>query len=195
MRRVFLPLMGGLLILAGVGATGCIVGENAEDAVEALSEALDEFIEELQELDPRVVVLPPGFRERGDQIVIDDDVEIIDDVLEDLDDDDLASINLLGFENLTGFDVFISFEADGEFQGILVFDGETLLLEYDCLTDVNLLGQDNFDVESGVFVEGFDFSDALFLNPDDFLCGDGIILTLEAGSADLLVDIFELDNP
>lgn len=195
MRRVFLPLIGGLLILAGLGATGCIVVDDAEDVIEELSEALDEFIEELQELDPRVVVLPPGFRERDDEIVIDDDVELIDDVLEDLDEEDLANINLLGFVNLTGFDVFISFEADGEFQGILVFNGETLLLEYDCLTDVELLGQDNFDVDSGVFVEGFDFTDALFLNPDDFLCGDGLILTLEEGESDLTVEIIELDDP
>ena len=91
--------------------------------------------------------------------------------------DNPEEVVLLAFENQTGFDLSIGFEIDGVFGGVLVFDGETLLLERDCFTTIELLFEDRFDPQTGVFVEGLDLVDTLSSNPADFRCGDVLIFT------------------
>ena len=87
--------------------------------------------------------------------------------------------DLLGIENLTGFDLFVGFNIDDEFQGIFVFNGETVLLEYDCFETIELLFEDDFEPETGVFVEGFDLFDSIFEAGVDFDCGDVLIVTFD----------------
>ena len=106
-------------------------------------------------------------------------IQIGDDIEQDIAGEDLDDIVLLGIENLTGFDLFIGFNIDDEFQGIFVFNGETVLLEYDCFETIELLFEDDFEPETGVFIEGFDLFDSIFEAGVDFDCGDVLIVTFD----------------
>ena len=131
----------------------------------------------MQAVDPRVAVLPTDLDESD--IIINNNVVVVNNVQQDLIVEELPDTTLLGFENITGFDAHITYLADGVLQGILVFDGETLLLDYPCLSDVELIAEEHFDVVTGVLVESFDLQGFIFFNPDDFLCGDALILTFD----------------
>jgi hypothetical protein len=126
----------------------------------------------IQSEDPRDLS-PPSDQD----IVIDETAALIDDVLADLDPATLDQIVLVAIENHTDFDLSVGYNVDDEFQGVFVFSGETLLLEYDCFDRIELLFEDDFEPETGLFVGGFDLLDSLFVRPDNFLCGDVLFVT------------------
>ena len=155
---------------------GCIFRAPSELA--ELANSIDGLVGVIQDDDPRDIDLQGSDDDLLD-VELDDDVEFIDDIEQDLAGEDLDDIVLLGIENLTGFDLFIGFNIDDEFQGIFVFNGETVLLEYDCFETIELLFEDDFEPETGVFVEGFDLFDSIFEAGVDFDCGDVLIVTFD----------------
>ena len=173
-------LAGVAVLLLGIMA-GCPIDfGDMLDELEDLELTIDRSVNIIQEDDPRdVVILPADFYDRGDTIIIADDADVIVDVSQDLVIVELPDITLVGFENLTGFDVYITYAVDDEIQGVLVYDGETLLLEYPCLTLIELFSEEDFDPLSGVFLDEYDLSGIDFVNPFDFECGDAIIITID----------------
>ncbi len=93
--------------------------------------------------------------------------------------DNPEAVVLLVLENLTGHDLSIGFEIDGDPDGALVFNGESLVIEFDCFKTVALVFEDRFDPQTGLFIEGFDLLDAQASRPTDFSCGEAVIFTLE----------------
>ena len=93
--------------------------------------------------------------------------------------DNPEAVVLLVLENLTGHDLSIGFEIDGAPDGALVFNGESLVIEFDCFETVALVFEDRFDPQTGLFIEGFDLLDAQVSRPTDFSCGEAVIFTLE----------------
>lgn len=124
---------------------------------------------------PATVVVPDGI-----EVILAPDVVIIDDIRQDIVIAELPDVTILGFENLTGFDGYYEFYAEDELQGVFVLDGETLLLEYPCLADVELISETYFDPLTGLEEDSFDIFDAFFTNPLDFQCGDAFIFTFDA---------------
>lgn len=148
----------------------------------------------LQQQDPRLIVLPQPVLDRGDTVIINNNVVIVNDVQQDVIIAELPDSLLLGFENITGFDAYIRYLVDGVEQGIFVFDGETLLLDYPCAETVDLLSEEHFDVFTGELVEAFDLSDFLFDLGFDFECGDAFIITFapeDIGTRVELIDLLE----
>lgn len=167
-------LIGGLLSSAGCG----LDGDDIEDIIDELDLddielIIDNEVDTIQVVDPIIVAPEP------DLVVIDEDVIIIDDIQSDIIIEELPDSTLLGFENFTGFDAVIGYLANGVEQSIFVLDGETVLLDYPCLDDIDLLFEDHFDVFTGDFVESFEYEGVFFLNPDDFFCGDFFLLTFD----------------
>jgi hypothetical protein len=164
---------------------GCLDPDELEDILdeidlEELEIRIGNEVNQFQERDPRDIDdLPVDLVESGDTIIINNNVTIVNNFEEDLIVEELPDITLLGFENDTGFDGYYEYFVDGDFQGILVFDGETLLLEYPCLADVELVGETYFEVDTGIEAESFDIVDGLFLNPEDFFCGEALIFTFD----------------
>ena len=173
-------LAGVAVLLLGIMA-GCPIDfGDMLDELEDLELTIDRSVNIIQEDDPRdVVILPADFYDRGDTIIIADDADVIVDVSQDLVIVELPDITLVGFENLTGFDVYITYAVDDEIQGVLVYDSETLLLEYPCLTLIELFSEEDFDPLSGIFLDEYDLSGIDFVNPFDFECGDAIIITID----------------
>jgi hypothetical protein len=173
-------LAGVAVLLTGIMA-GCPIDfEDVLDDLEDLELTIDQSVNIIQQDDPRdVVVYPADFDDRGDTIIIADDADVIVDVSEDLVLIELPDITLLGFENLTGFDVYITYAVDGEIQGVLVYSGETLLLEYPCLTLIELFTEEDFDPLTGTFLDEYDLSGNDFVNPFDFECGEALIITID----------------
>lgn len=169
--------LGGLLaVLCG----GCPVNlEDVLDELEELELNINRTVNVVQQEDPREVVLPAGLEDRGDTIIIDNSVTVVNDVQEDLVVEELPTTNLLGFENLTGADIYLTYAVDGEVQGVLVFDGETLLLEYDCFDLLEMISEEDFDPVTGVFLDEFDLTGIDFVSGLDFFCGEALIVTVD----------------
>jgi hypothetical protein len=102
---------------------------------------------------------------------------------------DLPDWTELSFENYTGWDLYITYYADGVWQDAYVYDGESLLLEYPCLDLIELVSEDDIDPITGVLVDSFDLTGEGFLNPDDFICGDTFILTFDAFSINARAEV------
>lgn len=147
----------------------------------------------VQTTDPRDADLPDELVDEGDTVVIDADVNVIVDIEEDLAVIELPDSTVIGFDNQTGWDIYVQFLADGEPQGVYVFDGETLLLDYPCLGKIELLWEDDIDPFSGVVVDSFELGE-LYLNPEDFFCGDAIIFPFEADTVEIVVEYIDLDD-
>jgi hypothetical protein len=145
----------------------------------------------VQDADPRVLPLPDELVDQGDSVMISSDVEVIINIEQDLIVEELPDATVVGFENLTGYDLFLRYYADDVLQGVLVQDGETLLLDYPCLGSLELLSEDDIDPLSSIVVQSYDLAD-LFLNPDDFLCGDALLFTFDPVSIDLNVEFIAL---
>lgn len=164
----------GLLILCG----GC---PGVRDLLEDLEIVIISEVDAIQVVDPRFDPLDPDLEaallDRGDTIFISEGADVVIDISQELVVEELPDILLLGLENLTGFDIYLEYFADDVLQGVLIFDGETLFIEYPCLESVDLIFEDDFDVVTGELVGSFDL-DALFLNGEDFFCGDALIITL-----------------
>ncbi|MCB9857538.1 MAG: hypothetical protein H6818_17795 [Phycisphaerales bacterium] len=132
-----------------------------------------------QDVDPRVAPLPSDFGPRGNTIIIADEVVFVDDVSTDLAGVSLPDITLLGFENITGWDIYLEYTVDGVLQSALVLDGETLLLDYPCIFDLELLLEEDYDPFTGDFIQAFDLTGSIFLEGDDYFCGDAFIITID----------------
>ena len=172
-------LSGILAVLALTFGSGCPRIDDLDDVIEEIADLLDQEIEIYQQRDPRQIALPDALVTSGDTVIINNNVNVITDVRQDIVVDVLPDIVLVGFENLTGLDGYYTYFVEDELQSIFVFDGETLLLEYPCLTDIELIAEEYFDPVSGTFIEGFDIDDGLFLNPEDFTCGEALIFTFD----------------
>ncbi len=160
---------------------GCgLEGDDIEDIIDELDEIdlrIGSRVDTIQVVDPRGATLPPVLVERGDTVIIQEEVIIVDDVRTDIIIEEIPDITLVGFENLTGLDGYYRYLADGVLQGVFVFDGETLLLEYPCLFDIELLSEEYFDPFTGELIDSFDLTGSVFFNPEDFQCGDAFIIT------------------
>lgn len=163
-------------LLSGCGNLAEIIDELDLDDIEI---EINEAVGVIQTEDPRTVVLPAEAIAAGDTVIINNDVTIINNIQGQIVIEQLPNVVLIGFQNLTGTDTFLEYFADGVYQGIFVFDGETLLLEYPCLSEIELVAETDFDPFSGILIEEFQFEGAVFFNPEDFGCGDAFILTID----------------
>lgn len=77
-------------------------------------------------------------------------------------------------------------------QDVYVLDGETLLLDYPCLTEVDLLTSIEVDPFTGEVIDTLDLTGDTVLNPDDFICGDAVLLTFEPGAISIGLDVIVL---
>jgi hypothetical protein len=136
--------------------------------------------------------LPPALVQQGDTILIDNSVTIIDNPAQDIVVVELPDRTVLGFENDTGWDIYIQYFADGDLQGVYVYDGEALLLEYPCLSVIELSSEDDVDPDTGLLVDSFDLTGADFFNPDDFGCGDAFILNFDPSSVSARTEVVDL---
>jgi hypothetical protein len=164
--------------------TGCEI-EDFDDVVEELLDAIGDIQTRPQEL-------PPVLIDEGDTIIIDNSVTIIENPSTDIHFDLLPDLTILGFENLTGFDIYLEYYVDDIFQSVYVYDGEVLLLEYPCLEIVELWWEDDVDPFTGVIVDSFDLSGITFLNPEDFFCGEALILTFDPLAVSASVEVVDL---
>ncbi|MBL8880495.1 MAG: hypothetical protein JNG88_15390 [Phycisphaerales bacterium] len=172
---------------------GCPSADDIEDILDELDLddielRIDANVDQIQIEDPRFVELPDDLNET---VIINNNVTIINNIQEDIVIEELPDVTLLGFENLTGFDGYYQYFVDGDLQGIFVFDGETLLLEYPCLTDIELASEEYFDPFTGVLEESFEIDNAFFERPADFDCGDAFIVTFT--DIDISVDALAID--
>jgi hypothetical protein len=151
---------------------------------------LFESFDDLQTEDPRDIELPSMLSVEDDEVVIDPNALLITAGAE-LGVAELPDVIVLGFENLTGFDIYVTYRTDGEPQSTYVFAGETLLLEYPCLSDVQLVSEEDFDPLTGFRVWSFAL-DSVFLNPVDFLCGDALLLTFDPEAVSATVERIDL---
>lgn len=140
----------------------------------------------------RTPELPPVLVDRGDTIIIDASVTIIVDPADDIVYADLPNITLLGFENDTDWDIYIKYYADGELQGVYVYEGEALLLEYPCLDVVELISEDDIDPLSGELVDSYDLTGLDYFNPGDFYCGDALILNFDPFTVSAYAEVIDL---
>lgn len=136
-------------------------------------------INRIQDRDPRMIALPSDAVADGDTVVIDRKATIVTNITQDITVETLPNITLLAFENRTGFDSFVDYAVDGELQSIFVLDGESLLIDYPCLTTIDILSRDDFDPVTGDLVGSFDLSFVLLDRGSEFDCGDAVIITLD----------------
>jgi hypothetical protein len=163
---------------------GC--GEDIEIEIEDL------LINAVGDIQTRPQELPPVLVNQGDTIIINNDVTIIDDPSADLIPAEVPDLTVLGFENDTDFDIYITYLVNGELQAVFVYQGEALLLAYPCLDIVELISEDDIDPFSGQLVDSFDLTGADFFNPDDFFCGEALILTFDPFSVSATVEVVDL---
>ena len=171
-------------------AAGCsgpiVIGEgDAEDVIGRLIAAVGT-------IQTRPQSLPPVLVDRGDTIIIDNSVTIIEDPTHDIAVVELPDRTVLGFENDTGWDIYITYYADDEFQSVYVYDGEALLLGYPCLSVIELISEDDVDPYTGGLVDSFDLTGADFFNPDNFFCGDAFILNFDPYSVSARAEVIDL---
>jgi hypothetical protein len=165
---------------------GCpILFTDIEDIADRLTSAVGT-------IQTRQQTLPPVLVEEGDTIIIDDSVTIINDPAEDIVVVELYDVTVLGFENDTGWDIYITYYADNELQGVYVYDGEALLLEYPCLSTIELISEDDVDPVTGDLVDSFDLVGSDFFNPYDFACGDAFILNFDPYTISVRTEVIDL---
>lgn len=177
LKRLFCraALRFAFVVLTCLVASGC--DSQIGDLLADVELRLFDSIDRIQTRDPRTVILPQPIVNRGDTIIIRDEVEVIVSIQEQLVIERVPDITLLGLENLTGYDIYLTYLVDGVIQQVFVFSGETLLLQYPCLDAVQLLTEEDYTV-FGEFVESFDLAAAYF-NPEDFFCGEALIVTID----------------
>lgn len=191
MRR-WRQMLGVLAFSSLLVTGGCPSADEIEDILDELDDIeieIDQSVNNVQTIVPDDDDLPDVLIQEGDTIIIADDATIVTDVSETLIIEELPDITLVGFENFTGLDAYYQYFVDGEFQGIFVFADETLLIEYPCLLDIEIVSEEYFDPFTGEFVEGFDVNE-IFFNPDDFFCGDAFIMTFTAD--DIFIEVIPL---
>lgn len=159
---------------------------------QSFANALNRLIDAVGDIQTRPQALPPVLVQQGDTILIDASVTIINNPAQDIDIIELPNQTVLGFENDTGLDIFIQYFADDELQGVFVFDGEALLLNYPCLSVIELISEDDVDPVTGVLVDSFDLTGNDFFNPDDFICGDAFIVNFDPFSVNVRTEVIDL---
>jgi len=190
MRRagaLALVALGGLLAGCSTG-----IGEGVLDVLAALELDIGDRVTVIQDHDPRMGPLPAGLVGREETIIIADDADVIISITEQLVVEELPNITLLGIENDTGYDIYVRYAVDGAVQGVLVYEGETLLLEYPCLDAIELLSEEDFDPFTGAFVEEFDLTGIEFLNGLDFFCGEAVIVNIDPFGVDATIETVDL---
>ena len=184
LRNVTLLIAACLSLSLGAGCSGPISIDTG-DIFARLADAVGVIQTQPQ-------TLPPVLVQEGDTILIDNSVTIIDNPAQDIVVVELPNRTVLGFENDTGWDIYIQYFADGDRQGVYVYDGEALLLEYPCLSVIELSSEDDVDPDTGVVVDWFDLSGTDFFNPDDFACGDAFILNFDPSSVGARTEVVDL---
>lgn len=180
----FIVMAACLPLILGPGCPGVITIEIVDSATR-LTNAVGP-------IQTRPQTLPPILVEQGDTILIDNSVTIIVNPAQDLIVAELPNRTVLGFENDTGWDIYIRYFADGVLQGVYVYDGEALLLDYPCLSLIELLSEDDIDPFTGLLVDSFDLTGGDFFNPDDFICGDAFILNFDPWSIEARAEVVAL---
>lgn len=183
MRNVTFIIAAGLSLSLVAGCPSQIV--DAEYVAARLTSAVGV-------IQARPQTLPPVLVQEGDTILIDASVTIINDPVRDIVVVELPNRTVLGFENDTGWDIYIRYYADDELQGVYVYDGEALLLDYPCLDVIELISEDDVDPGTGLLVDSFDLTGDDYFNPDDFLCGDAFILNFDPFSVSARAEILDL---
>lgn len=176
-----------------VGGCGFDLGDLLDDLdLDDIELNIDRSVNVVQTVDPRGAPLPPPIVDRGDTIIITDNATVVTDVSTDLIIEELPDITLLGLENITEFDIFLEFFVDDTLQRVLIFSGETLLIEYPCLGVIELVSEEDYDPIDGFFVDAFDLSGSQFVNPFDFECGDAVIVTIDPFAVDIQTERIDL---
>lgn len=152
----------------------------------------DLLIDAVGFIQSRPQLLPPVLVDRGDTIIINADVTVIVNPAVDIPPARLPDLTVLAFENDTDWDIYIKYFADGELQGIYVYQGEALLLGYPCLEVVELISEDDIDPFTGELVDSFDLTDYVFFNPEDFFCGDALIFNFDPFAVNVFVEVIDL---
>jgi hypothetical protein len=169
--------------------------DGLEDVIDEVDDIEFEFFSRVDRLQTRRPVdddLPDVIIQRGDTIIIDNSVTIINNISTDVVIEELPNELLIAFENLTGYDVYLKYLADGLEQGVLVYDGETLLLEYPCLEIISLISEDDIDRDSQLLVQSFDLDGISYFLGEDFGCGDVLILTFTPDEIISDIDLIEV---
>ena len=185
MRTVPLVIAACLPLSLGAGCPD-------EISIDGMVEIAGRLTDAVGVIQTRPQTLPPVLVQQGDTILIDNSVTIINDPARDLVVVELPNRTVLGFENDTGVDLYIKYFADGVLQGVYVYDGQALLLEYPCLTVIELVSEDDVDPNTGLLVDSFDLAGADFFNPDDFVCGDAFILNFDPFSINVRSEVVAL---
>ncbi len=176
-------MWGGLLgLTAAVLAAnlgGCPVTITASGSLQSAETQIVDTVGPIQPQDPRNITPPEPAVTRGDLVVLDPSVVVITDVATQIVVQEVPDITLIGLDNATGLDLYLRYYADGELQAVFVNADDALLLQYSCLTTIELVSEDHFDPVTGDFVEGFDLGGEQFTRPADFDCGEAFILTFD----------------
>lgn len=145
----------------------------------------------LQQQDPRNLVLPNELANRGDTVVINNQVTVINNFQEDVVVVEVPDSVWLVFDNLTGDDIYVEYLADNAPQSVFVLDGDTLILEYPCLATIDLLSEEHFDVFTGASVDFFNLDVPLDRGPN-FECGEALLFSFEPDGVFVEPDVIDL---
>lgn len=127
-------------------------------------------------------VVEVDLESQGDTIIVNNDVDVIVNIEQDIVVAELPDSLLLGLENQTGTDIYIRYFVDGERQGVFIFDGEILLLDYPCIDELIIDSEEDFDTLTGENIDSFTYGDeAFFTRPENFDCGDFFLVTFDPG--------------
>lgn len=177
-RLIFSALFGGA-VLFSTGCTGLLglSGDDLEDVLDEIEDALDDTYIAIQQQSQTSIIVPDTGGNLD--VVLSQNVLVVDDPSADLAFVSLPNIVLLGFENLSGLDLFVVYRVDGVEQSIFVYDGETVLLSYPCFADFELIADYAYEPFSGAYFGLVEYQDFYFVNPTDFICGDYLLITYE----------------
>ncbi|MCB9851717.1 MAG: hypothetical protein H6819_01375 [Phycisphaerales bacterium] len=181
-----------LAFIAMPGTVGC-----QTDLTELLRE-LQNFdlsilsnVNQLQTVDPR----NPGVNLPGGRNpMITDGVDQITDPGDQIDPDTFEDSFLMGIENTSAYDMYVEYLVDDVMQAVYVFEGETLLLEYECASSVEITLEEDYDPFDFTLVEMHDWTGTIFNSPDDFECGAAMIVTLDGVTVSAEPDVINLNT-
>ncbi len=174
-RKSWLALLPALPMIA-MGCAPSSPGDNDQDNdQQVISQAvnlLNSNINSLQTLDPRALSgLPPG-------VAADFYGDFLDDPAAQFTELELENSVILGFENMTPNDVYVTYRVDGVTQSVYVIQDQTVVIGYGCLSIVELVSQTQYDIGTGAAAGTFDFVLGPLVKPADFTCGQILILSI-----------------
>ncbi len=181
-RKSILALSVLSALIAIISLSGC-----QATIVLTPEQRLSDAVPNVQVQDPRNGHLPAG-----ETVTLAADVTIITDIQTDLVVSELPNQTILGFDNQTGLDLHLKYNANDVLQAVYVYDGETLLLDYPCLDSMELVSEDDIDPQTGEVINSFDLTNGLYTNPQDFACGDAFIVTFDPNAIQAGVQLLDL---